>query len=35
MSQFAMNSDTLIILWLVSGALLAAYLMRKRKRKMF
>ena len=35
MSHFTMSSDTLIVLWVVAGALLVIYLMRRRKRKIF
>jgi hypothetical protein len=30
-----MSSDTLIVLWVIAGALLVVYLMRGRKRKIF
>ena len=35
MSNFMMSSDALIILWAVAAVLFVAYLLRRRKRKMF
>ena len=33
MNNFTMNSDTLIVLWVVAAVLLVVYIMRKSKRK--